>query len=308
MKAKINRFAIFFFISVLMISCASDENEPDSTDNFILELNIKTPNLLLSGDIDNQTGLITKRLPESNDLENLDVELKISEEATITPDPKTIKDYSSPVSFTVTSESGTEKIYEVKLEHMDTYRLRSCSEANAWKWFGGDDRINVPDILPYDRNIGTGQAIVVDKNLAPYTFGIHLSDGFRYSENNQRYYSSVTLKLIIKDPKLNVLATTTTEVSGGFDGGFVPFDLQKLNLYLEAGKTYVFYWYLVDGEKLGIDSGSSGNTNNGSGFCFNTGYSGQSKISANTTLEDVKNASVWYPHQWHFNIELEGKE
>lgn len=394
MKAKISRFAIFFFISVLMISCASEENlssengiqsftitkanvikefsikdntitgivestfelsdinlkilipekatiSPDpstiktingplvfvitaengqtksytvdikrepSIDNFILELNIKTPNLLLKGDIDNQTGIITKRLPESNDLKNLDVELKLSKYATITPDPKTIKDYSSPVSFTVKSESGVEKIYEVKLEHMNINRSRSCSEANSWKWFGGDDRPDAPDILPYDRNVGTGQIVIVDKNLVPSTFRIHLSDGFSYYTSKQHYNLPVTLKLIIKDEKRNTLAQTTTEVSGQFYGGFVPFDLQKLNLYLEAGKKYSFYWYLVDGEKLGIEAGSSANRFDGSGFCFNSGYSGQSRVSINTTLEDLENSHVWFEHEWHFNIELEGKE
>lgn len=280
------------------------KREP-SIDNFILELNIKTPNLLLNATINAETGLITKRLPEINDLKNLNVEIKFSKHATITPDPKTIKDYSEPVNFTVKSESGAEKIYQVKLEYMNNYISRSCSEANAWKWFGGDNRTNVPDILPYDRNIGTGQTVIVDKNLVPSTFSIHLREGFSYDEDKQRYNKPVMLKLIIRDANLNVLATTTTEVSGYFNGGFVPFDLQALNLYLEANKTYSFYWYLVNGEKLGISAGSSGNTQTGEGFCFNSGYSGESRISRNNSLE---NSNVWYKHTWHFNIELEGKE
>lgn len=284
------------------------KREP-SKENAILEFNINTPNLLLRADIDDQPGFINKRLPEINDLKNLDVELKISKHATITPDPATIKDYSSPVSFTVKSESGAEKVYVVNLLHMNHYVLRSCSEANSWKWFGGDDRIDAPDdILPYNRNVGTGQIIIVDKNLVPSSFSIHLSDGFSYYTSKQHYNLPVTLKLIIKDEKRNILAQTTTEVSGQFYGGFVPFDLQKMNLYLEAGKAYSFYWYLVDGEKLGITAGSSANRYDGSGFCFNSGYAGQSRLSANTTLEDLENSHVWFEHEWHFNIELDGKE
>ncbi|WP_264553158.1 DUF5018 domain-containing protein [Flavobacterium sp. N2038] len=282
-----------------------DINREPSTDNFILELNVKTLNLSFSADINKETGLITRRIPEINDLKNLNVEVKFSKHATITPDPKTIKDYSLPVNFTVKSESGVEKVYQVKLQHMDISISRSCSEANAWKWFGGDDRTNAPDILAYDRNVGTGQTVIVDKNLVPSTFRIHLAEGFSYDQERQEYNKPVTLKLIVRDANLNVLASTTTEVSGQFNGGFIPFDLQKLNLYLEANKVYSFYWYLVDGEKLGISASSSGNTNAGSGFCFNTGYSGESKVSAKTTLEDSK---VWYKHEWHFNIELEGKE
>lgn len=395
MTTKINRFAIFFFASLLMISCASEENlssentiqsfsitkenvtkeftveenlingivestfdlenlklkisipekakiSPDpetiksingpltfvvtaengqaknytvdikrepSTDNFILDMNIKTPYLVLKADINEETGSITKRIPEINDLKNLNVELSISKHATITPDPKTIKDYSLPVNFIVKSESGVEKAYQVKLDYMDISKSRSCTEANAWKWFGGDDRTNAPDILPFDRNVGTGQVIVVDKSLVPSVFSIHLREGFSYSEGGQGYNKPVTLKLIIRDASRNNLAQTTAEVSGQFSGGFIPFDLKKLNLYLEAGKEYSFYWYLVDGEKLGIYAGSSGNNKNeGSGFCYNTGYSGDAKISTNTTLEDLNNINVWYTHLWHFNIELEGKE
>ncbi|MBO9582673.1 MAG: DUF5018 domain-containing protein [Flavobacterium sp.] len=282
-----------------------DIRREPSADNFILEVNVNTPNLVLNGDIDAEKGLVTKRIPESNDLKGLNVEIKFSKYATISPDPKTIRDYSEPVNFTVTSESGVEKIYQVKLEHMDFAVSRSCTDSNTSKWFGGDNRTDAPDILAFDRNVGTGQAVIVDKSLVPSTFSIRFLEGFTYYVGKQKYNKPVTLKLIIKDASLNVLATTTTEVSENFNGGLVPFDLQSLNLYLEAKKAYTFYWYLVDGDKLGVSSGSAGNTNAGSGFCYNSGYSGESRISRNNSLED---ANVWYEHGWHFNIGLEGKE
>ncbi|KIC02508.1 hypothetical protein OA88_08745 [Flavobacterium sp. JRM] len=276
-------------------------------DNFILESSINTQYFVTSPKIDGETGMITKRLPEFIDLKNLSIDLKYSKYATITPDPKTIKDYSSPVSFTVKSESGVEKVYQVKLEHMDINKFESCSEANATKWFGGDDRINKDYdwLVPYERNVGTGQAIVLNKDLTPSVFSIHLDRGFSYSQNNTEYNRPVVLKLIIRDENQKTIGVKTTSVSGQFNGGFVPFDLNGLNLFLEAGKTYNFYWYLVDGTLLGINTGSSANTKSGTGFCFSTGYSGESKLSENNTLEDL---SVWYKHEWHFNIQLEGKE
>ncbi|MEZ0129624.1 hypothetical protein AB9T88_07620, partial [Flavobacterium sp. LBUM151] len=155
------------------------------------------------------------------------------------------------------------------------------------------------------RNVATGQVIIVDKDLVPSSFNINLREGFTYYQGQQQYNKPVVLKLIIRDADLNILASTTTTVSGQFRGGFVPFDLQKLNLLLEANKTYIFFWHLVDGEKLGIYASSPGDTNTGSGFCFNSGYSGTSKLSGKTNIEDTNN---WYTHPWHFNIELEGKE
>lgn len=276
-----------------------------SIENSLLELSINTPYFSTSPKIDEQNSTITQRLPEFTDLKNLNVNVKYSKYASISPDPSSIKDYSSPVNFTIKSESGKERIYKVTFEHMTTNRSESCSEMNATKWFGGDDRTNAPDIKPYDRNVGTGQAIVLTKDLTPTTFGIHLEEGFYYAENRTEYNKTVTLKLIIRDEEGKKLATTTTDVVGTFNGGFIPFNLEKLNLFLEADKTYIFYWYLVNGETLGITAGSSGNTNNGTGFCFNTGYSGESKISKNNNLEE---SSTWYKHGWHFNIELKGKE
>ena len=280
-------------------------NRESGTGNSLLEFNINSTNFITTATIDEKTGIITKRIPEFVDLENLSTDLKISKYASITPDPKTIKDYSSPVNFTVKSEYGVEKVYQVKLEYMNVSRFRSCTDANASKWFGGDNRLNGPEIAAYDRNVATGQVVIVDKDLVPSSFNILLDEGFYYYEDRQEYNKPVVLKLLIRDANLNIIATTTTSVSGQFDGGFIPFDLQKLNLFLEANETYIFYWYLVDGEKLGITSGSPGDTKSGSGFCYNTGYAGQSRISKNTNIEDQ---AVLFKHDWHFNIELEGKE
>jgi hypothetical protein len=275
-----------------------------SIENSLLELSINTPYFSTNPKIDEQNSSITQRLPEFIDLKNLNIDVKHSKYASISPDPSTIKDYSSPVNFTIKSESGKERIYKVTFEHMTTNRFESCSKMNAWKWFGGDNRTNAPDIKPYDRNVGTGQAILLSKDLTPTTFGIHLDGGFSYFETGEQYDKVVTLKLIIRDEQGKKLATTTTEVIGGFNGGFIPFDLEKQNLFLEADKTYIFYWYLVNGESLGITASSSGNTSDGTGFCFESGYSGESKISKNTSLE----GNTWGQHPWHFNIELKGKE
>ncbi|MCD0470158.1 DUF5018 domain-containing protein [Flavobacterium sp. JAS] len=280
-------------------------SKTQSSDNSILEFNITTPYFLTSAKIDQQTGSITKRLPSFVDLANLSVDLKYADNATISPDPKTITDYSSPVDFIVKSESGIEKTYQVKLEHMNINMSESCTDSNANKWFGGDNRTDAPDILPFDRNIGTGQTVLLSKDLTPSVFSIHLLEGFAYAQTYDPYRGDVILKLIIRDEKQKIIASTETTVPGNFNGGFVPFDLQNLHLFLEAGKEYVFYWYLVDGAALGIMSGSSANKSSGSGFCFQTGYSGSSKVSTGTTLEDL---SVWYKHTWHFNMQLEGKE
>ena len=309
MKSKFYQFTALLFFALLIQGCSSTEDTPykePNIENSILEFTINNQNLLLKATINEQTGEITKRLPEFVNLKDLNIDLKFSEYATISPDPKTIKDYSLPVKFTVRSESGLVKNYQVKFEHMDIDRVRSCSEANASKWFGGDNRTNAPETIPYDRNVGTGQTIMVEKDLVPSVFNVELSYGFRYNETNTRYNKPLTIKLIVRDENSNVLGTKTAIVSADFSGGLVPFDLKELKILLEANKKYYFFWYLVDGSLLGISASSPGNTNtDGSGFCFNSGWSGQSKISKNNSLDEL---DIWYTHPWHFNIELEGKE
>ncbi|MDP5198096.1 hypothetical protein [Flavobacterium sp. DG2-3] len=280
------------------------KREP-SVENSVLEFNLTNEAFTTTAKINLENGEITKRIPEFVDLKNLSIDLKFSKYATISPDPKTIKDYSSPVSFTVKSESGLEKVYQVKFEYMNNDRFQSCTDANSDKWFGGDDRTNVPDILPFDRNVGTGQTIIVDKDLVPSVFSVDLKGGFRYFQGNTNYDKAVTLKLVVRDENSKILATTTTDVPAGFSGGMIPFDLTQHNIFMEAGKKYKMFWYVVNGDVIGVNSGSNANSSNGSGFCFNSGWAGESKKSKNTTLEDL---SVWYEHWWHFNIELEGKE
>ena len=275
-----------------------------SKDNSILEFRIKTENFDTNATINNEDGTISQRLPQTIDLSNLDVSLVISDRATINPEVNNLTDFSGPVLLTVTSESGDQKVYDVGITHMDESFSATCSEMNASKWFGGDNRTFAPDIDPFDRNVGTGQTIILEKDMTPNSFSVHLADGFRFEEDGSLYMEAVELKLNIRNSEGEIITETTTNVPADFDGGFVPFDLTSKNLFLENATMYIFQWYLVDGASLGVTASSPGNTNGAdSGFCFSGGYSGQSKISEETTLEDF---DVWWEHPWNFSIQLEG--
>ncbi len=281
-------------------------NRELSAENSILDFRINDNNFSTFATINNDNNTITQRLPQTVSLSNLDVSITFSERATITPSIDNLIDFSEPVSLTVTSESGIERTYIVNIAHMDEIFSKTCSEMNAWKWFGGDNRTTAPDIDPYDRNMGTGQTIILDNDLNPSNFSIHLREGFRFDEDDSPYNQDVELKLNIRNSEGNIIADTTTTVFGNFNGGFITFDLANKNLFLESNTVYIFQWYLVNGATLGITAGSSGNTDEEStGFCFNGGYNGQSNLRDNTNLEDI---NVWGQHPWNFNIVLEGNE
>ncbi|OSY87717.1 hypothetical protein WH52_09815 [Tenacibaculum holothuriorum] len=270
-------------------------------DNYILEFQINSNNFTTKATIDNNKNIITQRIPPYVNLSNLNTTIFISEKATL--NPINISDFSSDVAITVTSQSGIKRTYNVKISHMDESFMRTCNEMNAWKWFGGDDRDFVTGIIPYDRNVGTGQAIILEKDLSPTSFSIHLREGFRYDSNDNLYNQPVKIKLNIRNTNEEIIATTITEVSSNFNGGFIPFDLESKKLFFKKNEKYIFQWYLIDGQKLGITASSSGNTNKSSGFCFNGGYTSTSHKRFNNNLNK---ADLWHEHDWNFNIKIEG--
>ncbi|WP_282088221.1 DUF5018 domain-containing protein [Aquimarina algiphila] len=275
-----------------------------NTENSIISFNLKTN--FFEGDLDINNGEISSRVLPNTDLKSLKTLIVISDKATITPDPETISDYTSPVTFIVTAENGGSKEYLVTIKLMDEDYSVQCDIMNAFKWFGGDDRDDPnldPDFAP--RNVGTGQTVIVKKDTHPTKFSFFLRDPFRSDRNNIIYTGDLELRLHIRNENGDIEKTLNTTLLGPFYGGWVDFDLSPLNLLFERDKKYYFTWYLLNGEALGISSSSSGNPNGDSGVCGTVGLSATSKKRNNTFLEDW---DIWNEHPWHFNFKFEGKQ
>ena len=216
---------------------------------------------------------------------------------------------SSPGDFTVTAENGQESSYTVSFETMSEAVNISCEENNATKWFGGDIRADDPDptINFAPRNVGTGQGYIPPNDLNPTSFSVRLDSGFFIADGSFStfYVGGVELRLNIRTADGTTIATLDKTVANLPDLNWVEFELTNLNLLLENDETYFFTWYLVNGEELGIVTGSNGNTEPYSGPCDGLGLSGQSANADETSLEDW---NVWFEHPWHFNFRLEGWE
>lgn len=277
-----------------------------SPENSIESFELKTNLFETLVDINEGEGIIIQKVLPNTDLTAVSSTVTISDKATISPDPTMVSDYTNPVSFTVTAENGETKEYVVTLEIMSEDYTTKCDIMNANKWFGGDDRVvpSNPDIEP--RNVGTGQTLIFQKDTYPTNFGFFLVDAFRgngtTTENGDL---ELDLKLNIRDVDGNIISSTTTKLTGVFNGGWIDFDLSSLDIFMKKDTPYIFTYYLVNGEELGISSGSSGNANVDSGICGALGYSGQSKKKENTSLEDW---NVWWEHPWHFNFRFQGKQ
>ena len=290
--------------NIYTISIQSEGNSEKKITNF----KIITDSYIINTSIDDENSLISQKLPPHISLDNIAVEFEKSDNSTITPSPEDINNYSTPVDFTIISENGLEKIYTVNIESMASNVSRDCDlEENAWKWFGGDDRTVIADIpeIPFNRNVGTGQAIIVENDSNPTQFSVEFREAFRYSESGIIYDQPLDIKLNIRNQNGVTFASKTTTIPASFNGGWVNFDLVNLKLFLKKDSQYIFTWHLVNGENLGVKTGSPATHTINTGNCYTQSYAGVSKISNNTDIEDW---SSWYPHQWYFNYKLEGLE
>ncbi len=251
------------------------------------------------------SGTFFKRLPTFFSLNNLTLDVLISPYATINPDPQDVVDYTQPVDFTVTAEDGSESTYQIGFVNMDTDFEIRCTDSNASKWFGGDDRDNPDyDFTPFDRNVGTGQKLTFTEDLDPDTFGVLFASGFTYAQAGFYYDQDLEIRLDIRDNQGSKLGTTSVIVPPTYRGGWVYFDLSDIPFYMKADETYIFTWYLVNGGVIGVNTGSMATNQDGIQNCDGIGMSGQSKESFETSLDSW---DLWYEHGWHFNYSLSGK-
>lgn len=279
-----------------------------SAENDFISFNLLFETLALSADIDKENGIVSQKVSPNTDLSQLSIEYVIPESATIVPNPESITDYSQPLTFLITSESNEEKIYNVVFELMEETVNFNCDEENASKWFGGDNRADKidPDFFFAPRNVGTGESLTPEQDIFISSYSIRFSDFFQFvnDEGNIRtYFGDTTVRLQLRDSEGNILASKDNTFENPMQLFWQTFDLTDLNLVLKKDNLYFFTWYLVNGEALGINTGTHGNTEFHSGLCDGQGLSGTSSIREETHLNDW---GIWGNHPWHFNFRLTG--
>ncbi len=279
-----------------------------SPENYITSFVILNSSLNIEATINEENKTINQKLPEAIDLTNINVEITISDKASISPEPSTITDYSNPITYTVTSEDEQTKEYIVSLIPMVDDVFVNCDIDNAFKWFGGDIRgITDNGFYHEPRNVGTGQSITPVNDLNPKSFSIRFRDHFVIADNsNKIYIGEGTIRLHVRNEQGQIIETVDKIIQSPFtDSLWVKFNLEDYNLVFKKDKVYYFTWYLVDGEELGIYASSTGNKDEHTGLCNGMGLNATSMKLKETHLDDW---DIWEEHSWHFNFRLEGKE
>ncbi len=110
----------------------------------------------------NGTSLLIE-VPYAADISSLSAKVKLSAKATIKPDPTKVKDWSNPVSFTVTAENGESKKYTVTVKILRP--LLTFEKLTKEYTKGG--RLNATEILKHVKGAKASYTLKEITNLNP---------------------------------------------------------------------------------------------------------------------------------------------
>lgn len=113
---KINNLIFILLLFALVTAGCSDDRDFNGGDNYITSFRLEKDGISFNGSISTINNEIVVTVPENILLNNATVNITISENATISPDPSSIKDWTAEQTFVVKGYNGTERSYKYKLE------------------------------------------------------------------------------------------------------------------------------------------------------------------------------------------------
>ena len=113
---KINNLIFILLLFALVTAGCSDDRDFNGGDNYITSFRLEKDGISFNGSISTINNEIVVTVPENILLNNATVNITISENATISPNPSSIKDWTAEQTFVVKGYNGTERSYKYKLE------------------------------------------------------------------------------------------------------------------------------------------------------------------------------------------------
>ncbi len=162
MKKIKNRYffgllAFIFSISQLTQCTKDDKSSEKSKEASIISFELGTYKGKLNG-----TSLLIE-VPYGTNINSLSAKVELSSKATIKPDPTTVKDWSNPVSFTVTAENGESKKYTVEVKIL----LPVLTFEKLTKEYTKGGHLNATEILNHVKGAKDGYTLKEITNLNP---------------------------------------------------------------------------------------------------------------------------------------------
>ena len=97
------------FVALFAWACSDDDDDFNGIDNFITEFQLTAGDAVYPGAVVSDTVFFV--LDYETDLKGAAASYALSENATITPDPKAITDWNTDQRLTVTSKNGSTRNY-----------------------------------------------------------------------------------------------------------------------------------------------------------------------------------------------------
>lgn len=172
--------------------------------------------------------------------------------------------------------------------HVNEFEFKQETN-NASAWFGGDDNTV--------RNLAYGQSFTLPRSAYVEYAGFRLLTRFDYHYSPSGTGHAVTLVMNVRAADGTILKSITKSLPASFDGGWVLFDV---DMDLWGGQTYLFTWYLQDGQTSELSSSIAGRSDNP--WPDSQGY----RAIVNASPFNMEDWSKWQTHSWDFNFWIIG--
>lgn len=162
-----NLYNIFYFLMlagvILFAACDDDGDSFEGKDNYITSFSLVQGTITLEASI--AEGVITVKAPDNLTLAGAKANVKLSENAKISPDPASITNWDEEVQFTITSYNGTKASYKYTVDRQsiddaNTIVLETQAEVDA---FGARGITSIGGNLVIGRPVGLDSI----RSLAP---------------------------------------------------------------------------------------------------------------------------------------------
>lgn len=123
LQIKRNLLLLLLAAAMMLGSCRKDNDLFKGEDNFITSFTLKIGETIFTAAFTDST--ITVTAPEGFSLDSAKAEVKLSENASIYPDPSEITEWNDEMQFVVKAYNGTQKIYRYKVDRKSIYEQNS---------------------------------------------------------------------------------------------------------------------------------------------------------------------------------------
>ncbi len=242
----------------------------------------------------NGTSLLIE-LPYGADISSLSAKVKLSEKATIKPDPKTVRDWSTPVWFTVTAENGKDsKKYKVEVKILPPV----LTFKKLTKKYTKGGHLDATEILNHVKGEKASYTLKEITNLNPNDI-VKVSGSAPNLRLEFNRVGIFTALLRLKHNTISYLDVTINNANFEITKGDAPLDLNWIkqskvyalggeisNVELLGGVSGTKEGYRVKSVQITSDSGGSGARVSGSGSGAEiVGYSKATILTLTLVLE-----------------------